>query len=142
MKIWPIVLDSRPPYLRGRERGRSLLLSLLGTHTVIEHLRALLDPLTAHAPLMVARDSYDADYPDLIRAVCPTAHVAATPEELEDAVASYELSDVMLIVDPRCLPLRTLELSKFVQHASYGGLRIRGRRHQGARQLRCGGPGP
>ncbi len=39
MRIWPVILDSQPSYIRGRGRSASLLLSPLGTEVVLQHLR-------------------------------------------------------------------------------------------------------
>lgn len=118
MRIRPVLLDSRPSYLGSSGRNGSLLLVPFGTHTLIEHLRAWLEPVTRDDPLVVSGDSTDPEYGSWIRAVCPTARIAATTEEIADAVAAYELSDALLIVDPRCLPLRALELLSLVQHYS------------------------
>jgi lipopolysaccharide/colanic/teichoic acid biosynthesis glycosyltransferase len=118
MKIWPVLLDSQPTYLSGRGRSGSLLLIPLGTHTLIEQLRAWLEPLTGHAPLVVSRGSTDPEYGRWIRAVCPTASVVTTAEETAEVAATYELSDALLIVDPRCLPLRAIEFSSLVRHYS------------------------
>jgi lipopolysaccharide/colanic/teichoic acid biosynthesis glycosyltransferase len=114
MRIWPILLDSRPDFSDGRDA--SLLLCPLGELTVLEHLRALLDPLTAGAPPLVVRFSADADYRRRVQAACPTAQVAAAPEDVAEAIAGHELSDALLIVDPRCLPAQSLEWSALVRH--------------------------
>src|SRR5688572_7825901 len=111
MRIWPVLLDSQPAYLSGRGRSGSLLLLPLGTHTLIEHLCGWLGPLTGHAPLVVSRDSIDPEYGYWIHALCPNASVVTTGVETADAAATYELSDALLIVDPRCLPLRATEFA-------------------------------
>jgi lipopolysaccharide/colanic/teichoic acid biosynthesis glycosyltransferase len=116
MRIWPIILDSQPPYLGGRGRSGSLLLIPLGTRTLLEHLCSWLEPLTGLAPLVVSRGVADGKYDLAIRAACPAARVVTSAEETAEATSSYELSDALLIVDPRCLPLRALEFSLLVQH--------------------------
>jgi lipopolysaccharide/colanic/teichoic acid biosynthesis glycosyltransferase len=116
MKIWPILLDAQPSYLGERGCSRSLLLAPLGTHTLIEHLRAWLESLTDRAPLVVSRDSVDLEYRRWIHSLCPTASVVNTSEQIADVVNGYELSDALLIVDPRCLPLGAFQFASLVKH--------------------------
>jgi lipopolysaccharide/colanic/teichoic acid biosynthesis glycosyltransferase len=115
MRIWPVILDSRPPYLGKRGRSGSLLLTPLGSCTLLEHLGSCLERVTRNAPLVVA-GSTDVEYSAWLHAACPAATVVTTPEEAADAVATYELSDALLIVDPRCLPLDAREFSWLVEH--------------------------
>jgi len=67
---------------------------------------------------VVSAHEADDEYGRWIRAVCPTANVATTPDEVADVVAGYELSDALLIIDPRCLPVRARGLSSLLQHHS------------------------
>ena len=119
MRIWPIIFDSRPAYLSGRGRGGSLLLVPLGASVLIEHLQAWLEPITPN-PLTVwsPHAGADADYLRWISTACPTARVMAAADELAESLASHEPSDVLLLIDPRCLPVRELELSELVRHYS------------------------
>jgi lipopolysaccharide/colanic/teichoic acid biosynthesis glycosyltransferase len=116
MRIWPVILDSQPSYFHGRGRSASLLLAPLGTNVLIEHLAAALAAVTDNKPLVVAADDADSRYGEWVRAVCPTAQVVGTPGEVADALASHELSDALLIVDPRCMPVRGFQFSELVRH--------------------------
>jgi lipopolysaccharide/colanic/teichoic acid biosynthesis glycosyltransferase len=116
MKIWPVLIDSQPAYLSGRGRSGSLLLVPLGAYTLIEHLRACLEPVSERAPLVVSQGTSDSDYSRWISTVCPSATVGTTPAAIADAVSSHELSDALLIVDPRCLPVRPIEVASLIQH--------------------------
>jgi hypothetical protein len=116
MKIRPILLDSRPEYFGSRGRRASLLLAPLGTHTLIEHLRVWLEPLTREAPIVVAGGSdIDFQYSNWIRAHCPEASVATTADEIADVLVAHELSDAFLLIDPKCLPRRADEYSSLLR---------------------------
>jgi lipopolysaccharide/colanic/teichoic acid biosynthesis glycosyltransferase len=116
MRVWPILLDSQPAYLQGRGRSASLLLAPLGRQTLIEHLRSGLAPVTRNAPMVLSPQGTDAEYRRWVRAVYPTARVMGGQEEVADVLAGLELSDALLIVDPRCLPIRDLQLSALIRH--------------------------
>jgi lipopolysaccharide/colanic/teichoic acid biosynthesis glycosyltransferase/acetyltransferase-like isoleucine patch superfamily enzyme len=116
MRIWPVLLDSQPAYLQGRGRSVSLLLAPLGRHTLIEHLRAGLAPITRNAPLVLSQQGTDSEYRRWIRAVHPAARVMGSQEDVADVVAGLELCDALLIVDPRCLPIRDLQLAALMRH--------------------------
>jgi lipopolysaccharide/colanic/teichoic acid biosynthesis glycosyltransferase len=118
MKIWPVLLDSQPAFLSGRGRSASLLLAPLGAHTLLEYLRACLEPVTRNAPLIVPLTFPEREYSDWVKSVSSSARVAVTPQGVADTVANFELSDALLIVDPRCLPIRALDFSSLVAHYS------------------------
>ena len=114
MTIWPIILDSAPTCLR----GRSLLLTPLGTDTLIGHLQSWLKSITPKPPILLAQAGTDAAYRRAIENICSAAQVVAGHEEFDDAIAGCELSDAFLIIDPRCLPVHESEFSAFVRHYS------------------------
>jgi lipopolysaccharide/colanic/teichoic acid biosynthesis glycosyltransferase/carbonic anhydrase/acetyltransferase-like protein (isoleucine patch superfamily) len=116
MRIWPVLLDSQPAYLQGRGRSVSLLLAPLGRQTLIEHLRSGLVPITRNSPMVLSPQGMDAEYRRWVRAVYPTARVMGGREDVADVLAGLELSDALLIVDPRCLPIRDLQLSELMRH--------------------------
>jgi lipopolysaccharide/colanic/teichoic acid biosynthesis glycosyltransferase len=118
MKIWPVLLDSRPAYLGGPGRSSSLLLCPLGTHTILELLCRWLTEVTNNPPLVLPREAHDADYENWVRDVSAKAQVVSAPAAIADALASHELSDALLIVDPRCLPLRGHEFPSLARHYS------------------------
>lgn len=118
MKIWPVLLDSQPACLTGRGRSGSLLLAPLGASTLLEYLRVCLEPVTRNAPVIVPLIFPEPEYGNWIRSVSPAAKVAVTPHEIADIVANLELNDALLIIDPRCLPLRALEFSRLLEQHS------------------------
>jgi lipopolysaccharide/colanic/teichoic acid biosynthesis glycosyltransferase len=116
MRIWPILLDSRPAYLRGPARSTSLLLAPLGTTTLIEHLLSSLAPITENPPVVVSQPEADSEFRHWLQAVCPSVRVDGAPGNLADVFESCELSDALLFIDPRCLPVRDFQLSALMRH--------------------------
>jgi lipopolysaccharide/colanic/teichoic acid biosynthesis glycosyltransferase len=116
MRIWPVLLDSQPSYLRGSGRSTSLLLAPVGTGTLLEYLTTALAPITGNPPLIVSQDHVDPEYERWIRAVEPRAHVVSDREHLIGALAPSELSDAFLIVDPRCFPIDPGEYASLMAH--------------------------
>ncbi len=116
MRIWPVILDSQPTYLNGRGRSASLLLAPLGAGVLIEYVAAALARITDNPPLVVTGKEAGPEYVEWVRALCPRAHVVTTADEFADAVAPHELSDALLFIDPRCLPVHGLQLSDLVGH--------------------------
>src|SRR5262245_60817562 len=99
MKVWPIILDSQPSYLRSTGRSASLLHVPFGTHALIEHVTAAVRPVTDNHPTIIAPAGVDPEfYRAWVKRVCATAHVVFTPGELAAILAAHELSDAMLFV--------------------------------------------
>ena len=116
MRIWPVVIDSQPSYLHGEGRSASLLLAPLGQDVLIERLARALTRITSNPPLVLASPGAVTDYTEWIKGACPNAHVIRTPHEFAEALAGHELSDVLLFVDPRCLPTQRRSFSHLVRH--------------------------
>ncbi len=116
MRVWPVILDSQPSYIRGRGRSASLLLAPLGTEVLLQHLVAALDAVTDCPAVVVASEVADPRYADWVRALCPSAHVVNTRHALAEAFASHELCDARLFVDPRCLPTDGLGFGDLLRH--------------------------
>ncbi len=118
MRIWPVILDSQPSYLRGRGRSTSLLLSPLGPNTLIENLATSLEEITGNAPLILAPEETDPKYADWVNGLYPKAKIVKSSEQFAEALSSHELSDALLIVDPRFMPSTGFEFSELMRHYS------------------------
>ena len=118
MRVWPVILDSQPAYLRGTGRGGSLLLVPFGTNVLLEHVHAAIRLVTTNSPVVVAPEGADPAYADWIHALCPSAQVVRSAEQLAAVVATHELSDALLFVDPRCMPVQPTGFTPLLrQHA-------------------------
>jgi lipopolysaccharide/colanic/teichoic acid biosynthesis glycosyltransferase len=118
MKLWPVVIDSQPAYLRGRGRSTSLLLAPFGTSVLLEYVTSAIRLITDNAPLIIAPEQGEPRAAEWMRAVCPNARLVRTASEFADALANPELSDALLFVDPRCMPTHGLGLAQLVRHHS------------------------
>jgi lipopolysaccharide/colanic/teichoic acid biosynthesis glycosyltransferase len=119
MRIWPLIIDSYPACLGGAAR-RSLLTVPLGTTTLIEHVRGRVSAVTPNQPTILAPPGAPSEYTDHIQEVCPGARVVLSGEGLDSVLEDYEVSDLLLVVDPRCLPVQATEIASFVRHSSAG----------------------
>jgi lipopolysaccharide/colanic/teichoic acid biosynthesis glycosyltransferase/carbonic anhydrase/acetyltransferase-like protein (isoleucine patch superfamily) len=115
MRIWAILLDSRPAYLAGSDT--SLLLLNLATGTLAEQLATWAKPLTRKAPLVFppAGGERPSDYAERIAAVCANAQVVDGPGACMDALAGCEPSDVLLLLDAACLPTDAADLEPLLR---------------------------
>jgi lipopolysaccharide/colanic/teichoic acid biosynthesis glycosyltransferase/carbonic anhydrase/acetyltransferase-like protein (isoleucine patch superfamily) len=111
MRIWPVILDSQPGYLASAEGSLSILLAPIGTGSLAEYLFRRLSPITGNAPAVLAPAASGPAYPGAIRAVCPSARIVAGPEDFGELIGRCELSDAILLIDPRCLTLGDAELA-------------------------------
>ncbi len=115
MRIWPVILDSQPEYLRGRGRSRSLLLAPVGRSTLVEHLLRSLSSPAENAPVVASPANAGSEYRGWIQAVSPAAKVVDDPQQFIHAFAGIELSDAFLVIDPRCLATNDSQLSRLMR---------------------------
>src|SRR3954471_14502333 len=101
MRLWPILLDSRPACLR-QSGSQSLLELPLGTATLLEHLAAWLEPITKNSPVVLAHadSAGDTHQPERLRALCPKVQTVYGPSQAVDAMGGHEPSDALIILDP------------------------------------------
>jgi lipopolysaccharide/colanic/teichoic acid biosynthesis glycosyltransferase len=119
MRIWPIVIDSEPDYLTGEGFRTSLLLVPLGPVAVLDHVRSCIASVTRNAITIVAPADTGSERVNQLTTACPTACVVSSGDELTDRISRCEPSDVLLILDPRCLPVGDLEISRLTrEHAA------------------------
>jgi lipopolysaccharide/colanic/teichoic acid biosynthesis glycosyltransferase len=102
MRYWPVLLDSVPEYLA--DGSASLLQTPMGNHLVVSHLLRLVQYISFEPVTIVAPPESGSDYKTSMRDAYPSASVATTADQLAEALAPAEASDLILIVDPRCLP--------------------------------------
>ena len=117
MRVWPVIVDSQPLYLRSAGHSASLLSVPFGTGVLIEHVTAGIRLVTDNPPLIIAPAGVDSGlYTDWLKAICPTGRIAFTALDLAAALAAHELSDAMLFVDPRCWPAQPNGFTQLLRH--------------------------
>jgi lipopolysaccharide/colanic/teichoic acid biosynthesis glycosyltransferase len=120
MGVYPILIDSRPPYLGRSARAPSLLLVPLGADLLVGHLRSRLGTVTTERPVVIAAEGAANGYREEIAAAAPGARIVATARELEEALADVEPSDGLLVVDPRCFSPLDSDLPALVSGSNPG----------------------
>ena len=105
MKIWPVLLDSRPPYFGRSSCDETLLGAPIGRESLVARMCRHIAAVTLDAPTIVAPPGVSSEYRARMMALCPNATVVTTSRELARLLISAETADFLLFVDPRCLPL-------------------------------------
>lgn len=120
MRLYPVVLDSRPSYLRGLGGASSLLLMPLGDGTLLSHMHERLAALNRNEPVVMPTFPCDPAYEAGIRAACPTVEAIVHTGDLGNRLTMLEPSDWLLIVDPRWFPAGGLDVSTLLDDLDDG----------------------
>ncbi|MEP6915251.1 MAG: hypothetical protein ABJC89_06370, partial [Acidobacteriota bacterium] len=116
MRLWPILLDSQPEFLRGATHGTSLLRMTLGAGPVVTHLDRWLRPITRLPLTVVAPSSLGIDlYTRQLREACPSVARVCSAESFADLLADLDMSDAVLLIDPACLPFSEADISRLLE---------------------------
>ena len=102
MKVFPFVLDTRPGYL-GRSAPGSLLLMPLGRTTLLDHINQRLGGVGQKLTVVPGFEPTPA-YEQAVRGACGRVESVVYGQELAGHLSTYEPSDWLLMIDPRCLP--------------------------------------
>lgn len=115
MQVWPVILDAAPIYLGRPGHRLSVLSTPLGRSALLSSLLDHIGRISVDTPTILAPEGSDASYVADLRAACPGAIVATSAAELTDILAHAEPSDLLLFVDPQCLPVDTTQLAEMVE---------------------------
>jgi hypothetical protein len=118
MRLWPVLLDSRPPYLGARQL--TLLSAPLGDQTVFSYVGSGLEVLTTQQTLVVSPPGGDSQaYREQTAFASAYPIAVCAPEHFNAHLGAYELSDALLILDLRWVPADLCELGALLrQHRS------------------------
>lgn len=113
MRIVPVLIDSRPEFLRSEPEARSLLLLPLGEGTVFDHLRESLAAACSGAVTVLTSFDFGPDYEQALRAAGPIESVVRA-DDFSSRLDRFDPSDWLLLADPRCLPSDGLDVTDLV----------------------------
>jgi lipopolysaccharide/colanic/teichoic acid biosynthesis glycosyltransferase len=114
MRLFPLVLDFRPPYLADSADDISLLLMPLGQGTVLDYFRTSFTAVTQNPPIVLTTFTPSAAYEAAIRQACPVVEAILPAMDLGARLGGYQPSDWLLITDSRQLPVEGLDLRGLV----------------------------
>jgi len=114
MRLFPVALDFRPPYLADSASDISLLLMPLGHGTLLDYLRTSFSAVTRNPPIVLANFLPSSEYLAAIRKACPTVEAVLPAADLGRRLGGYQPSDWLLITDSRQLPVEGLDLQGLV----------------------------
>jgi lipopolysaccharide/colanic/teichoic acid biosynthesis glycosyltransferase len=104
MRLFPVLIDSRPAYLSGSSESISLLLAPLGAGSILGYLDSCVATVSHSAPIVLSAFETDPAYEKAVRRACPRVGGVIPAASFGQHLASYEPSDWLLIADPRCFP--------------------------------------
>lgn len=109
MRVFPVLLDTRPSYLASGGDQASLLLAPMGPGTLLCEMHARL-PLSLGDTLAVAPTFQPTrEYVEAVHASCSLVSRVSPIREYISGLAGYDLTDSLLLVDPTCFPLEPLD---------------------------------
>jgi lipopolysaccharide/colanic/teichoic acid biosynthesis glycosyltransferase len=115
LNIYPILLDSRPAWAPDTPAA-SLLMLPLGSGTLLEHLRERLRAVTPTPPVVFANLDVSDAYVATLRRVDPSLRSIVGPADFVRRLEAFEPSDLLLVVDPTCLPVTGLDPESLLRH--------------------------
>jgi lipopolysaccharide/colanic/teichoic acid biosynthesis glycosyltransferase len=114
MRLFPLVLDFRPPYLADGADDISLLLMPLGHGTVLDYFRTSFAAVTQNPLIVLTTFTPSPEYEAAIRKACPVVEAVLPAMDLGARLGGYQPSDWLLITDSRQLPVEGLDLRGLV----------------------------
>jgi lipopolysaccharide/colanic/teichoic acid biosynthesis glycosyltransferase len=117
MRVYPFILDSRPPYLSPGGETASVLLAPLGDSHVVRRVLAAIKPHASGRPTVLADFEPSVAYAHALRDTVGSDIDVGPMRSLVERLRRLPPGDHLLIVDPHCLPDGPLDLSPlFEQH--------------------------
>ena len=95
MRLFPLALDFRPPYLADSASDISLLLMPLGQGTLLGYLRTSFSAVTKNPPVVLTTFAPSAAYEAAIRKACPSVEAilpAAEPRRPARRLPAFRLA--------------------------------------------------
>lgn len=122
MTILPILIDSRPAYLRHGAGTKSLLLMPLGTGTVLSYLARWVAGAGGVEPIVLPVFEPAAEYEQQVHAAAGVPKITVVgARRLGEFLGKYEPSDWLLMVDPSYFVFDRLSAADFVRDAREPG---------------------
>lgn len=113
-----IILDSACGYLSRSNQNASILGAPLGTGTVLDHMAGLSTRVGGGVIHILPPADSDADYRANLSATAAGVATVCEPASLPGILSKLEPSDWVLVLHPRCWPVRGLNLGDFTREQS------------------------
>lgn len=114
MAIFPVLIDVRPAYLPSNGVPRSLLLAPMGTRSLLAHTHERVATVTDEAPTILTTFAADRDYSARLLNTGVPIDAVVSLDDIDKLLDRLELSDSLLVVDPRCFPAQKTGLTKLL----------------------------
>ncbi|MEP7118396.1 MAG: hypothetical protein ABI880_12485, partial [Acidobacteriota bacterium] len=118
MTVWPVLLDSRPDYVGASCDEATLLGASMGRSQLVSLLTRQIAAVSDATPTIVSPAGASPSYRISMAALAPGATVVTSAQELASVVAGAGPRDLLLLVDPRCLPVSGWQLPALLAEAA------------------------
>jgi hypothetical protein len=108
VSVFPVILDPSPDYLGPGSTERSLLLTPVGSGTLLCRLHARLAALGNFRLTVAPGFRPDAVYRAALHAACSEIERVVSPGEFREVLSTLEPSDWLLFLDPTCVPTESV----------------------------------
>ncbi len=114
MRLFPVLIDARPPYLGESRATRSLLLTPVGLETLIEHVQVSFGSISAHPVTVLTTFEPDEAYVSALRATRAAIEAVLPIRAFAERIHDHQPSDWFLIRDARRVSATPLEIEDIV----------------------------
>ena len=118
MTVWPVLLDSRPDYVGASSDEATLLGTSMGRSQLVSLLIRQITAVSDGAPTIVSPFGASPSYRSSMATLAPGATVVTSASEFSHVLAAAGPADLLLLVDPRCLPVSGWQLSALLAAAA------------------------
>ncbi len=116
--IYPIFIDAQPTYLKAGAGPTSLLLTPMGTGTLLSYLSDRVSAMPSESLAILTTFEPNPDYKEIICNVCGDGTSVVSAKRFDTLLRRYEPSDWLLITDTRRLPLGEFDPAQLVNNDS------------------------
>ena len=145
MRVFPVLIDTRPPYMDSGSVPTSLLLSPLGSSTLLGYFQEALEEVSQNPVTILTSFEPTRGYEALLRRTSDRIENIMPAASFRAQLSTVEPSDWLLIADSRKVPSKGLDFGSMLRGLDQDARRVR---HQVALENAVGGtkeciqPGP
>jgi lipopolysaccharide/colanic/teichoic acid biosynthesis glycosyltransferase/acetyltransferase-like isoleucine patch superfamily enzyme len=118
VSLFPVLLDASPGYLRTTSRQASLLLTPIGSGTLLCRIHSRLSAAGSTKLIVMPTFHAGAAYKRELRSACDQVGSVVGVEQLRGVVSQLEASDWILFIDPQCATLDPIDPAALLQAAT------------------------
>ncbi|HVQ29951.1 MAG TPA: sugar transferase [Vicinamibacteria bacterium] len=136
MRVFPVLIDTKPPYLEGGADPTSLLLAPVGSSTLVGQFGASFSEVSRNPLIVLTAFEPSPGYEEALRSAYKSIDYVLPAQDFRARLSSFEPSDWLLLADARRVPARGLDFAGLLREIGNDPRRVR---HQVALENSVGG---